>query len=149
MDENYYYESEPLVDPAIIFTMLAFIGALTLIGIISQWRIFEKAGKPGWASIIPIYNFYVHLKIVGKPGWWMLLLIIPLVNIYVAIKSTHLLSKSFGKDVAFTLGLLFLPFLFFPILAFSRAKYMGPYGDPEAFAAYQESNRFEFENAVY
>ena len=149
MEENYYYESEPLVDPAIIFTMLAFLGAIVLISIISQWRIFEKAGKPGWAAIIPIYNLYVHLKVVGKPSWWMLLLFIPIVNLFFAIKLTHLLSKSFGKDIGFTLGLLFLPILFLPILAFSSAKYQGPYGDPEAFAAHQESNRFEFENAAY
>lgn len=149
MEENYYYESESYADPAIVFTMLAFFGALALIGIISQWRIFQKAGKPGWASLVPLYNLYVHLKIVGKPGWWMLLMLIPLVNLYIAIKATHLLSKSFGKDVGFTLGLLFLPFLFFPILAFSGTQYQGPYGDPEAFAAYQKNNRFEFEAAGY
>ncbi|HEV7331005.1 MAG TPA: DUF5684 domain-containing protein [Flavisolibacter sp.] len=148
MEEN-YYETEALIDPAIIFTIMALMGAIALIGIISQWRIFEKAGKPGWAAIIPIYNLYVHLKVVGKPGWWMLLLFIPLVNLYFAIKITYLLSKSFGKNIGFTLGLLFLPIPFFPILAFSSAKYQGPYGDPDAFAAYQESNRFEFENAAY
>jgi hypothetical protein len=148
MNEN-DYRYGGLIDPSTIFTILAVCGVLALIGIVAQWKIFQKAGRSGWASIVPLYNFYVLLKIVGKPGYWMLLMLIPFVNIYFAIKTVHLLSKSFGKDTGFTLGLLFLSFVFYPILAFGDSRYIGPYGDPAAFAAHQEQNRFEFEEAAY
>ena len=92
------------------------------------WRVFEKAGKPGWAVIIPIYNVIILLEIVGKPWWWLLLFLIPGVNIIFAIWMTNLLSLSFGKGVGFTLGLLFFSFIFYPILAFSNAEYQGPAG---------------------
>jgi hypothetical protein len=109
-------------------------------------KVFKKAGQPGWAAIIPIYNLYVILKIVGKPGWWLLLMLIPLVNVVFAIWTVNLLSKSFGKDVGFTLGLIFLSFIFWPILAFGDAKYQGPYGDQVAYNAHQSGNKFDFEN---
>ncbi len=92
------------------------------------WRVFEKAGKPGWAVIIPIYNVIILLEIVGKPWWWLLLFLIPVVNIIFAVWMTNLLSLSFGKGIGFTLGLLFLSFIFYPILAFSNAEYQGPAG---------------------
>ncbi len=92
------------------------------------WRIFEKAGKPGWAAIIPIYSTIVMLEIVGKPWWWLLLFFIPIVNIVFAVWMLNLLSLSFGKGVGFTLGLLFLSPIFYPILAFSNAEYKGPAG---------------------
>ena len=145
MNETYY--NEGYVDPSFIFAFSAIILAVTLIAVVAQWKIFQKAGQPGWASLIPIYNLYVILKIVGKPGWWILLMLIPFVNIYFAIKTVHLLSRSFGKDVGFTLGLLFLPFIFYPILGFGNAKYEGPYGDPAAYEAYRNQNSFEFENS--
>jgi hypothetical protein len=146
MDEN-YDELSGIPDPASLLPFLAFMFAFAFVCAVSQWRIFQKAGKPGWAAILPIYNLYVLLKIVGKPGWWMLLYLVPFVNFYVAIKTVHLLSKSFGKDALFTVGLLFLPFVFYPILGFGAAKYEGPHGDPEAFAAFQNKHTFEFENA--
>jgi hypothetical protein len=96
--------------------------------IVSQWKILVKAGQPGWACLIPIYNIYIYLKVIGKPGWWMLLLLIPIVNLVILIMMIHGLSKSFGKDVGFTLGLMFLGFIFYPILAFSDATYVGPNG---------------------
>ncbi len=89
------------------------------------WRIFEKAGQPGWASIIPIYNVYVLIKIVKKPGWWLILMFIPLVNFVIGIIVTLELAKVFGKDIGFGLGLLFLGFIFYPILAFDNSKYIG------------------------
>lgn len=94
----------------------------------TYWRIFEKAGKPGWAALIPIYNTLVMLEIVGKPWWWFLLFFIPGVNIIFAIWMVNLLSLSFGKGTGFTLGLLFLSFIFYPILAFGLAEYRGPAG---------------------
>ncbi len=108
-------------------TIIVYL-ALLILMIVSQWKIYEKAGQPGWASIIPFYNIYILLKIVGKPGWWLILLFIPLVNIVIGIWITNLLSKSFGKDVGFTLGLIFLSVIFYPILAFGDAQYIGPAG---------------------
>ena len=101
-------------------------GAVILFYVAAMWKVFEKAGKPGWASIIPIYNAIVILDIASKPIWWILLYLIPIVNIVVSIKVTHNLSKNFGHDVGFTLGLIFLPFIFWPILAFGDSQYRGP-----------------------
>jgi uncharacterized protein DUF5684 len=107
---------------------ILFILFLLAFYLFVYWRIFEKAGKPGWASIIPIYNTIVMLEIVGKPWWWILLFLIPGVNIIFAIWMVNLLSISFGKGVGFTLGLVFLSLIFYPILAFSNAEYKGPAG---------------------
>ena len=98
---------------------------VTIIVLVSSWFIFQKAGRPGWAAIIPIYNVLVLLEIVGKPWWWLLLLLVPLVNIVIGILLTHELSKAFGKSGWYTVGLVFLPFIFYPLLAFGDAKYRG------------------------
>ena len=108
--------------------------AIFALMIVSLWKIFTKAGKPGWACIIPIYNIIVLLEIVGKPWWWLLLMLIPFVNMVFAIWMLNLLSKSFGHDVGFTLGLLFLGFIFFPILGLGESKYTGPAGMAQAQA---------------
>ena len=105
-----------------------FIAVVAIINIAAFWRIFEKAGKPGWASIIPIYNIIILLEIVGKPLWWLLLMLLPVVNIIFAIWIINLLSKSFGKSEGFTVGLIFLSFIFYPILGFGNAVYKGPAG---------------------
>jgi len=122
-----------------------FYAAFVILLLISLWKIFEKAGVPGWKGIIPIYNMYILLKIVGKPGWWLILFFIPLVNVVFLIWTYNMLSKSFGKDEAFTVGLAFLGFIFFPILAFGSAKYLGPYGDKTAFESHNLKN-YEFGN---
>ncbi|MDQ6756034.1 MAG: DUF5684 domain-containing protein [Bacteroidota bacterium] len=113
--------------------LFAFCGILLIIVIASYWKIFTKAGVAGWKAIIPIYNWYVLLKIVGKPGWWLILFFIPIVNIVFIIWTYNMLSKSFGKDEAFTVGLILLGIVFFPILAFGSAKYLGPYGNKQEF----------------
>lgn len=102
--------------------------AIVVLLIVSLWKIYSKANKPGWACLIPIYNIIVLLRIIGKPWWWLFLLLIPIVNIVFAIWMTNLLSKSFGKNEGFTIGLLFLPFVFYPLLGFGEAKYNGPAG---------------------
>jgi len=119
--------------------------AIAIFLIAAQWKIFQKAEQPGWACIIPIYSTIVLLRVVGKPWWWLLLMLIPLVNIVFAIWMTNLLSKSFGKDEGFTLGLIFLGFIFYPILGFGSSKYLGPYGDPQKFEEYRQGRSFEFE----
>jgi len=108
--------------------LLFYLGLIVLM-IISAWKTYEKANQPGWACIIPIYSTIVWLRIIGKPWWWLLLLIfIPIVNIIIAIRMVHLLSKSFGKGTGFTFGLIFLPFIFYPILGLGDATYQGPAG---------------------
>ncbi|MFN8416939.1 MAG: DUF5684 domain-containing protein [Cytophagaceae bacterium] len=108
--------------------LIVFVVALMVFMYICYWKIFVKAGHPGWASLVPLYNIYIYFKIINKPLWWIILLIIPFVNIFFIIKMTHALSKSFGKDVGFTIGLIFLPYVFIAILAFGDAKYVGAGG---------------------
>jgi len=113
--------------------VMIFYLALVVFMIFCGWKVYEKAGQPGWASIIPIYSFLVLLKIIGKPWWWLLLLCIPVVNIVIAIWSINLLSKSFGKGVGFTLGLIFLGIIFYPMMALDKTiQYQGPAGNPNA-----------------
>lgn len=116
-----------------------FIIPLTILVIAGFWKVFTKAGEPGWASIVPIYNAIVLLKIAGKPGWWIFLLFIPLVNIVILIMVSIDLAANFGKGVGFGLGLAFLGAIFYPILGFGDARYMPrqqypppppPYGGP-------------------
>jgi hypothetical protein len=110
---------------AILFTsILIFSFIIWLILIIAHWKIFTKAGQPGWASIIPIFNFYILLKIIGKPSWWLILLFVPIANFIIAIWSANLLAKRFGKDELYTFGLILLPYIFYPILAFGSAQYI-------------------------
>ena len=105
-----------------LFIILIYL-AIVLLMIASMWKVFTKAGKPGWASIVPIYNTIVLLEIVGKPIWWIILLLIPFVNIIVLLIVLNELSKSFGRAVGTTLGLIFLGFIFWPILGFGSAQY--------------------------
>lgn len=97
--------------------------AIAIVLIISLWRIFSKAGQPGWAAIIPIFNAYILCKVAGKPGWWVLLLLIPCLNVVFAFMIALGLAEKFGKGAGFAVGLFFLPFIFYPILAFSDASY--------------------------
>jgi membrane protease YdiL (CAAX protease family) len=96
---------------------------ILIVVIVSMWVIFTKAKKPGWASIIPIYNLIILLEIVKKPWWWVILFLIPLVNIVILIIVYHKLSESFGQGVGFTIGLILLPFIFMPLLAFGNYQY--------------------------
>ncbi len=96
---------------------------VVLFYIASMWKVFEKAGKPGWASIVPIYNAIVLLQIAGKPGWWVLLYFIPVVNIVIAIIAMVGLARNFGKGTGFAVGLILLGFIFLPILAWGDAQY--------------------------
>jgi hypothetical protein len=101
---------------------------IVVLEVAGVWMVFTKAAQPGWAAIIPFYNYWVMLKIVGRPGWWLILLLIPFVNIVFAIIVLNGLSKSFGKSGGFTVGLVLLSFVFFPILGFGKSQYRGPQG---------------------
>lgn len=107
--------------------VFAFIYLAILVLILaSYWKIFVKAGKPGWAAIIPIYNAIVFLEIINKPIWWFLMFLIPIVNIVFLIMAVNELSKSFGQGIGTTILLIFLPFIGLPMLAFGDAKYTRP-----------------------
>lgn len=105
--------------PMVIMLLIALV---VLAGI---WKTFEKAGKPGWAAIIPIYNVIVMLEIAGKPIWWVILFFIPCVNIIVSVLVFISLAKAFGKSELFGIGLWLFGFIFFPILGFGDARYIG------------------------
>ena len=100
--------------------------ALIALAIAGAWKTFEKAGQPGWAAIIPIYNFYVMCLMARKPGWWVVLMLIPVVNLVIGFLVLHEVSKAFGCGVGMTLLLLFLPFVGFPVLGFGEASYSAP-----------------------
>jgi hypothetical protein len=97
--------------------------AVLILMIAAMWKVFEKAGKPGWAAIVPIYNLVVLCEIAGKPAWWVILLLIPLVNIVVAIIIVLAIAKNFGKGAGFGIGLLLLGPIFYPMLAWGDARY--------------------------
>lgn len=99
---------------------------ITVVLIVAWWKIFTKAGKPGWAAIIPIYNVIVMLQVVGRPVWWIILFLIPIVNIIIEIIVFLDLAKSFGKSTWFGIGLILLNPIFVLILAFGDAEYKGP-----------------------
>ncbi len=99
-------------------------GVLAIIGIIAMWIIFTKAGQPGWAAIIPIYNIIVLLRVVNRPWWWILLMLIPIVNIVLVIIVIFDLGKSFGKSGAWSFFLLLiLSIIGMLILAFGKSEY--------------------------
>ena len=98
---------------------------VAVVMIAAMWKVFTKAGKPGWASIIPIYNMVVLLDIAGKPVWWIILFFIPIVNFIFAILTYVGLAERFGKGGGFAVGLILLGIIFFPILGFGSAQYRG------------------------
>lgn len=117
------WEGGGMAGGVVFFVLYVAIGLFYLI---AGWKVFAKAKQPGWAIIIPFYNIYILLKIVGRPGWWLLLFFIPVVDIVIAIMVMVDLAKSFGKSGGFAAGLILLSFIFWPILGFGSAKYAGP-----------------------
>lgn len=93
--------------------------------IVAMWRVFTKAGQPGWGCLIPFYSIYLMLKIAGKPGWWLIFFFIPIINFVVQIVMTIDIARNFGRGGWFAAGLIFLPIIFFPILAFGDSVYIG------------------------
>ena len=107
---------------------MMFLMVPLLVMIIAVWKVFTKAGKPGWAVIIRIYSNIVMLEIIGQPWTRLLWYFIPIYGLYLAIVDLNALSKSFGKDTGFTVGLILLPPIFWCILGFGGAQYLGPSG---------------------
>ena len=118
---EYSTQAEAPSPVSMIFGLL-----IALLLIVAMWKVFTKAGQPGWASIIPIYNIYIWCKIVGRPAWWIILMFIPFVNFIICIILCIDLAKSFGKGAGFGIGLALLGIIFFPILGFGSAQYQGP-----------------------
>jgi hypothetical protein len=98
---------------------------LTVALVVAVWKIFVKAGQPGWASLIPLYNTIVLLRITGKSGWWVLGLMVPFLNFFVLVRLVFNLATVFGRGMGFGFGLLFLSPIFILILAFGDAQYVG------------------------
>lgn len=118
------------LDPAtagamIIVWLISMLVAVLLI--VCLWKLFAKAGKPGWAAIIPIYNVIVMLEIVGRPIWWIALMFIPFVNFVIDIILILDFAKAYGKSAGYGVLMLFFPYIMYPVLAFSKdTHYVGP-----------------------
>jgi hypothetical protein len=124
--DSYQYNASPDLPLGLILGLSVLGLAIALFYIICEWKVYTKAGKPGWAVIVPIYNIIVLLEIVGKPVWWILLLLIPCVNIVIMFIIYIELAKVFGQGTGFGIGLILLGFIFLPILAFGSSVYVGP-----------------------
>jgi hypothetical protein len=106
--------------------ILWFYLAIYVLWVLGMWCVFAKAGEDGWKAIIPIWNTIVLLRIVGRPVWWIILFIIPIVSFIVWIIVANDLSKSFARGVGTTIGLILLAPIFTMILGFGSAEYQGP-----------------------
>ena len=132
MDTSYYVDTyygynaanSSIVGGMFVFMVIMWIISIIIgvIGIVSLWKIFKKAGKPGWAALIPFYNYYVMCEIAEKQWWHVLLLFVPIAQIYSLFVVYDGVSKKFGKSTGFSVGMLFLPYIFLPILAFSDVQ---------------------------
>ena len=111
----------PQMSPAVMIVYLAII----VLELVAMWKLFVKAGKPGWASIIPIYNVIVMLEIAKKPWWYLLLMLVPIVNFVIAIMVTIDFVKAYGKDTGFAVLTIFFAPIMYPILAFGDSQYQG------------------------
>lgn len=100
--------------------------AIIIVVIAGMWKVFEKANQPGWGILIPIYNIILLLQVAGKPIWWIVLMIIPIINIIPAVLVPIAIAKNFGKGAGYGVGLIFLPFIFYPMLGFGKAEYSPP-----------------------
>lgn len=122
---NYTYGAPAQNSGAMTGFWIGYMVAIVIL-LIAGWKIFSKAAKPGWAIIIPIYNIYIILKIVGRPGWWVILYFIPLVNIIVHLLVSLNLAKSFGRSDAFGIFFLWIfPIIGYLVLGFGGSKYKG------------------------
>ena len=118
----------------VLFGPLVAVSTLWVIVIAaSLWKIFDKAHKPGWAAIVPVYNVLVMLEIGRKPWWWLVLMCIPGLNVIWILLTIHYMAKAFGKSVVFTVGIVLFSIVFLPILAFDESQYEDPNGDTPVF----------------
>jgi len=111
-----------------LITMLLLVVELiaAAMSIMVMWTIYVRAGQPGWASIVPVYNMVVLMNIAGRPAWWFVLMLIPVVNFIIWFMVCMDLAVAFDRGIPFAAGLFFVPFIFFPIMAFGEKDYVGP-----------------------
>lgn len=130
MNENYYIDTSYGLSRTKGLTgaimgmglpMIIIIILINILMIISLWKIYKKAGKPGWVSIVPIYNFIVMCEIADKKWWYIFFMLLPIINIYIIIVLCNGLAKKFKKSDGFVVGMILLPIIFFPILAFEKS----------------------------
>ena len=105
--------------------LIILYAVIIILMAVSMWVVFTKAGQPGWAVLVPVYNLIIFMRIIEKPWWWILLWLIPYAQLIWIIWGWNLLAKKFGKSEGFTVGILLLSFVFLPMLAFGNAKYEG------------------------
>ena len=130
--DYYTYSSPPTFNP--LPTIISLV--LCVFVLVCMWIVFRKAGKPGWAAIVPFYNLYVLFDITWGSGMRFLLLLIPIYNIILGIQTQVRLARAFGKSGGFAAGLVFLPYMFIPLLAFGKETYQGV---PVKAAPYQNN----------
>ena len=130
--DYYAYSSPPTFNP--LPTIISLV--LCVFVLVCMWIVFRKAGKPGWAAIVPFYNLYVLFDITWGSGMRFLLLLIPIYNIILGIQTQVRLARAFGKSGGFAAGLVFLPYIFIPLLAFGKETYQGV---PVKAAPYQNN----------
>ncbi len=138
---NYSYNTSPSTNRGVAGLIIGLGVVIGIIGIVGLWKVFMKAGRPGWAAIIPVYNVWVLFEVAGKPGWWSLvslLVVIPVLGIVAYIVMLVLvimaaieLSRRFGKSGAFTILLVLFPYIGYLILGFGSATY-NPHATPIA-----------------
>ena len=114
-----------------MLVMMPIYLAIMAVSIVSMWKLFTKAGKPGWASLVPVYNLVVMVEIVGRPLWWVAMFFIPVANIVFGVMLYLDLAKAYGKDSGWGILLILFPIVMMPIMAFSKnIRYVGPVASP-------------------
>ena len=130
---SYYYDYQSYSSALTVAWLIAL--AVSVITIIGMWKIFVKAGKPGWAAIVPFYNMYILFEITWGEGIKFLFLLIPIANIYFIIVTYIKLAKAFGKTGGFAAGLVLLAPVFVNILGFGPDRYLGI---PDGFGGFKQ-----------
>ena len=112
-------------------TLTAIVSiAIFFMLVASMWQLFTKAGQAGWKCLVPVLGALVYLKITGRPWWWLLLFLIPGVNLIPGVMTCFDLARVYGKGAGVGWGLLLFGPIFFMVLAFGDARYVGPAGRP-------------------
>ena len=115
------------VDSGLVGAYVAFGIVGYLVVAFAYFGVFRKADQPGWAAFVPIVNILFLLKVVGRPWWWLLLILfVPCIGWIFLLVAEYDLAQVFGHGFGFWLGIVFLPFIFLYILGYSRAEYLGP-----------------------
>lgn len=109
---------------SIVYSLIVL--AIAVVALVGLWKVFQKAGKPGWGAIVPFYNLYCLFEMSFGTGWLFLLMLVPCVGQIMLIIMWVKLAVAFDKGVGFGIGILFLPFIFLPMLGFGDAQYVGP-----------------------